>query len=257
MSDARAAAMPGLPVPDTGWALFLDFDGTLVEIAEHPDAVVVPDALPALLEALIERLEGAVAVVSGRDLAGLDRLLDGALPAMAGIHGMERRDGRGRLYRPVDQSERFTEVRTALRSFVDAHPGTTMEDKGNALTLHYRGAPETAAEAEALLRRHCESLGEEFQLQQGKAVLEIRPSGHHKGTVVEAFMAEAPFHGRTPVFIGDDVTDEDAFRTVNRLGGHSIRVGTDRSTAAQYEIDSVNEALQWLSSLARQLTPAR
>ncbi len=255
MSEARAARRPGLPSPEAGWALFLDFDGTLVEIAEHPDAVTVPDALPALLRALVERLDGAVAIVSGRDLAGLDALLDGALPAMAGIHGLERRDGQGRLYRPVDHSDRFTEVRAALQEFVETHPGTAMEDKGNALTLHYRGAPAVAEEAAAVMRDQCAALGEEFRLQPGKQVLEIRPSSHHKGTVVEAFMAEIPFRGRTPVFIGDDVTDEDAFQVVNTLGGHSIRVGTDRPTAAQYEIESVNEALQWLTSLARQLTP--
>ncbi|MEX0387313.1 trehalose-phosphatase [Spiribacter onubensis] len=255
MSGTSAASMRGLPTPDVGWALFLDFDGTLVEIAEHPDAVTVPDALPGLLTALVERLSGAVAIVSGRDLAGLDALLDGALPAMAGIHGLERRDGQGRLYRPVDHSERFSEVRAALRHFVETHPGTSMEDKGNALTLHYRGAPAVAEEAAAVMHRHCEALGDEFRVQPGKRVLELRPSSHHKGTVVQAFMAEPPFRGRTPVFIGDDVTDEDAFRAVNDLGGHSIRVGTDRPTAAQYEIESVNEALQWLTGLARRLTP--
>ena len=249
-----AAVNAGLPRAQADWALFLDFDGTLVEIAEHPDAVVVPARLPALLSALVERLDGAVAVVSGRDLAGLDRLLDGALPALAGIHGLERRDSRGRLYRPVDHSARFDALRTALAGFVERHPGTSMEDKGNALTLHYRGAPGLADAAAALMQQHREALGDEFRLQSGKQVLEIRPTGAHKGSVVEAFMAEAPFRGRTPVFIGDDVTDEDAFRAVNRLGGHSVRVGRDRATAARHEIDSVNEALQWLASLARQLT---
>lgn len=242
-----------LPAPRADWALFLDFDGTLVEIAEHPDAVEVSPALHGLLKALTDALDGAVAIVSGRSLEGLDQLLNGALPAMAGIHGLERRDGRGRTYHPVDRTESFAEARAAMRAFVERHPGTTMEDKGNALTLHYRGAPELAGEAEALLRAQCEALGDEFRLQRGKQVLELRPAGHHKGTVVAAFLDEAPFAGRVPVFIGDDVTDEDAFAVVNHLGGHSIRVGTDRPTAARYQLQSVGEALDWLGSLPGRL----
>ncbi|MBY5268783.1 trehalose-phosphatase [Spiribacter salinus] len=242
-----------LPAPRADWALFLDFDGTLVDIAAHPDAVAVSPELHGLLRTLTQTLHGAVAIVSGRSLNGLDALLNGALPAMAGIHGLERRDGRGQIYRPMDRTESFAEARAALSAFVEQHPGTTLEDKGNALTLHYRGAPELAGEAEALLRTQCEALGEEFRLLRGKQVLELKPAGHHKGTVVEAFLAEAPFAGRTPVFLGDDVTDEDAFAVVNRLGGHSIRVGTDRPTAARYQLASVNAALQWLGSLPEQI----
>ncbi|MDR9433532.1 MAG: trehalose-phosphatase [Spiribacter sp.] len=245
--------MSALPEPASDWALFLDFDGTLVEIAEHPDAVVVPPTLQRLLSELTKGLNGAVAIVSGRSLEGLDALLDGALPAMAGIHGLERRDGQGTLYQPIDQTESFTEARAALREFVELHPGTTMEDKGNALTLHYRGAPQLAAAAEALLHAQCTSLGAEFTLQRGKQVLELKPIAAHKGRVVETFMQEPPFAGRTPVFLGDDVTDEDAFVTVKRLGGHAIRVGTDRDTAAAYQIDSVKAALEWLTHLGGRL----
>jgi len=242
-----------LPAPRADWALFLDFDGTLVDIAAHPDAVTVSPALHGLLRTLTETLNGAVAIISGRSLEGLDALLDGALPAMAGIHGLERRDGQGQVYRPVDRTESFADARAALQAFVEQHPGTTLEDKGNALTLHYRGAPELAGAAETLLRAQCDALGEEFRLLHGKQVLELKPAGHHKGTVVEAFLAEAPFAGRTPVFLGDDVTDEDAFAVVNRLGGHSIRVGTDRATAARYQLSSVNAALEWLGSLPKRL----
>ena len=246
------AARGALPAPAADWALFLDFDGTLVDIAEHPDAVQVTPELQALLGNLAQALSGAVAIVSGRSLAGLDQLLDGALSTMAGIHGLERRDGAGRIWRPVDRTESFAEARAAMQAFVDRHPGTLLEDKGNALTLHFRGAPELADEAEALLRRQCEALGEEFHLQPGKQILELKPAGHHKGTVIEAFLAEPPFAGRVPVFLGDDVTDEDAFATVNHLGGHSIRVGHGaHATVAQYQLDSVGAALDWLGRMAQ------
>lgn len=249
-------ALSQLPAPRSDWALFLDFDGTLVEIAEHPDAVRVPDHLPGLLQRLVQRLNGAVAIVSGRDLAGLDRLLNGALPAMAGVHGLERRDDQGRIYRPVDCTAGFADARAALQRFVDTHPGTLLEDKGNALTLHFRGAPGLAAEAESLLQTQCQALGEDFHLQRGKQVLELKPAAHHKGTVVETFMTEPPFAGRRPVFLGDDVTDEDAFSAVNRLGGHSIRVGHgDHSTVAHHQVDSVEAALDWLGRIARALEP--
>jgi trehalose 6-phosphate phosphatase len=253
--DAR---MNALPQPASDWALFLDFDGTLVEIADHPDAVVVPETLPGLLKRLAATLDGAVAIVSGRSLAGLDALLDGALPAMAGVHGLERRDGRGQTYAPLDRTPAFRQARAAVQAFVEDHPGTVMEDKGNAITLHFRGAPAAADAARAMLSAHCHAMGDEFVLMDGKQVLELKPADQHKGTVVQTYMREPPFAGRVPVFMGDDVTDEYAFAAVNQLGGHTIRVGDgDRATAAHHTIDSVNEALQWLNRLARQLADHR
>lgn len=233
----------------TDWALFLDFDGTLVEIAEHPDAIIVPPDLPVLLRDLAKRLNGAIAIVSGRSIAGLDTLLDGALPAMAGVHGLERRDAAGQLFQAVDKTSEFTKARASIRNFVAAHPGTHWEDKGNALALHSRNAPEAGPAALAMLSAEQQSLGDEFILQKGKQVLELKPSGQHKGTVVETYMSEAPFKGRLPVFLGDDVTDEDAFAVVNAQGGHSIRVGHAPHSIARYQIDTVNEALEWLSRL--------
>lgn len=248
-------ADPVLPEPQTDWALFLDFDGTLVEIAERPDHVVVPAQLHRLLGALTGALGGAVAIVSGRHLDGLDELLGSTLPALAGLHGLERRTHDGRIHRPADRRDQLDGLREALQAFAHEHPGARVEDKGNALALHYRGDPTLERPARALVEHHCESLGESFRMQSGKQVLEVRPAGHDKGTVIEAFMAEPPFLGRTPVCLGDDVTDEDAFAAVNRLGGHAIRVGIDRPTAAGYELASVNEAYQWLTRLARQIQP--
>ena len=252
LSDERAA---GLPIPRADWALFLDFDGTLVEIAEHPEAVHVPAQLIGLLDALVQSLDGAVAIVSGRPLEGLDVLLGGALPAVAGLHGLERRSLGGQVHRPADRRAELDGLRQALEAFAGEHPGAHIEDKGNAIALHYRGDPALERPARALVEHHCESLGESFRLQSGKQVLEVGPAGHDKGTVIEAFMAEPPFHGRIPVCLGDDVTDEDAFAAVNRLGGHSIRIGTDRPTAASHALASVNEAYQWLNRLPRDLRP--
>ena len=244
-----------LPEPRADWALFLDFDGTLVEIAERPDQVVVPAGLQPLLGALVEGLEGAVAIVSGRHLEGLDALLGSTLPALAGLHGLERRTHARHVHRPADRGDQLDGLREALHIFTREHPAAMMEDKGSALALHYRGDPALEPLARALVEHHCESLGESFRLQSGKQVLEVGPAGRDKGTAIEAFMAEPPFRDRTPVCLGDDVTDEDAFAVINRLGGHAIRVGTDRPTAAGYELASVNEAYQWLNRLARQLQP--
>jgi trehalose 6-phosphate phosphatase len=244
-----------LPTPRDDWALFLDFDGTLVEIAEHPEAVQVPGPLTGLLDALVKRLDGAVAIVSGRSLEGLDGLLGGALPAMAGLHGLERRSHTGRVHRPVDRQTELNGLRRALQAFAAEHAGAHVEDKGNAIALHYRGDPALERPARALVEHHCEALGASFRLQSGKQVLEVGPAGHDKGTVIEAFMAEPPFRGRTPVCLGDDATDEDAFAAVNRLGGHSIRIGTDRPTAARHALASVNEVYQWLNRLPRHLHP--
>ncbi|RZU99680.1 trehalose 6-phosphatase [Spiribacter vilamensis] len=244
-----------LPEPRADWALFLDFDGTLVEIAERPDQVVVPARLRPLLGALTEALGGAVAIISGRHLDGLDALLGSTRPALAGLHGLERRSRDGRIHRPPDHGDQLDGLRKAMHAFARQHPGAIVEDKGSALALHYRSDPALEHAARALIEHHCESLGDAFRLQSGKQVLEVGPAGHDKGTVIEAFMTEAPFQGRTPVCLGDDVTDEDAFAAINRLGGHAIRVGTDRPTAAGYELASVNEAYQWLNRLARQLQP--
>lgn len=248
MQPCTAAPAP-LPAPARDWALFLDFDGTLVEIADRPEAVDVPAALHALLDGLVTALDGAVAVISGRPLAGLDALLGGRPHALAGLHGLERRTHDGRIHRAADQPDALDGLRAALQAFARANPGARVEDKGQALALHYRGAPGLAGPARALVEHHCNALGEGFRLQAGKQVLEVRPAGHDKGSAIESFMREPPFRGRTPVCLGDDITDEDAFIAVNRLGGHSLRVGNDRPTAASHALASVTEAHQWLTRL--------
>lgn len=238
-----------LPNPCSDWALFLDFDGTLVELAETPDLVRPAARLRDILHNLCHTFDDAVAIVSGRSLQDLDGLMDMPTLAMAGVHGAQRRDSRGRVYYRADQAERLRVVRQVLARFVAAHDGTSLEDKGGALALHYRRAPAAESAATALVDAECRRLGDGFEVQHGKRVLELKPAGCNKGTAVADFLREPPFAGRTPVFVGDDVTDEDAFRYVNRHGGTSIRVGPLQGSVARWRVDSVAELLQWLADL--------
>lgn len=238
---------PNPPPVDERWALFLDFDGTLVELAAHPDEVRVGERLPQALARARRRLGGAVAVISGRSIESLDALLSPLRLPLAGVHGLERRDAVGHLHRPTGAVDRLARARRQLDAFIERRPGLFYEDKRLALAVHYRAAPEHAAELEAFLGDICQGLGEDFQVQPGKAVFELRPTGHDKGSAVAAFMSEAPFTGRTPVFAGDDRTDEDAFAMVNVLDGISVRVGGGPSTAARFELANVEDTLAWLS----------
>lgn len=237
-----------LPDWDTHWALFLDVDGTLVDIEHHPDEVRADPALRHSLAAASRALDGALALVSGRTIASLDRIFSPLCLPAAGLHGLERRDADGRVHYPSGYAERIAAARAQLLGFVQSEAGLLLEDKGAALALHFRNAPQL----EDACRRHMEAAwqaaGEDFHVQQGKMVLELKPSGHDKGTAIMAFMEEAPFAGRRPVFIGDDLTDEDGFRAVNRLGGLSVRVGSDPDSAARIVAGTVAEIRQWLSA---------
>ena len=239
-----------LPEPGAGWALFLDFDGTLVDIAPTPDSIRVPDRLPALLARLRETLGGAVAIVTGRPIAEIDGFLGAAVPAVAGLHGLERRRPGGAILRPQVRVEALRDARARLAEFAAEHPGLLVEDKRYALALHYRLAPAL----EGRCRELAAALGRElagWQVVEGKRVFEIRPRGAAKGAAIEAYMGEAPFRGRVPVFCGDDITDEDGFAAVNALGGASIRVGPRAATRAALQLDTVAELLDWLARLAR------
>ncbi|MDZ7787702.1 MAG: trehalose-phosphatase [Halofilum sp. (in: g-proteobacteria)] len=246
--------MNSLPRPAPDWALFLDFDGTLVEIEDHPDKVTLPPGMAPRLRHLQAALDDAVAIVSGRALADLEGLLHPLRLPLAGLHGLERRDARGCVHRDERDRERLDAVRDAIAGFVTARPGLYAEDKGGALALHYRAAPEREQEVAAFLERQRRQLGDGFHIQAGKQVFELKPVGRDKGRVVREFMAEAPFAGRTPVFIGDDRTDEDAFAAVNALGGVSIRVGEHHpDTAATATLPSVAATLDWLDRLPQEL----
>jgi len=233
-----------LPDPQSDWALFLDVDGTLIEIAETPDRIAPDRRLPEILTAISRKLGGAVALISGRPIATLDRLFAPLTLPAAGLHGLERRCSDG-IVRQAPVSAAIREAVDAARAFAHDHPGILVEDKGATVALHFRQSPEleplAVAFAEKLSRKTSGTT-----LQKGKMVVELRPTGSDKGTVIRAFMAESPFAARKPVFIGDDVTDEAGFIVVNSLDGYSIRVGDGQKTAARHRIAGVIPLLDWL-----------
>lgn len=246
--------MSALPEPAPDWGLFLDFDGTLVELRRHPGEVEAPESLAALLLSLLEAFDGAVAIVSGRSVDGLERLLAPLQLPLAGVHGLERRDARGILHRDTGAASLLARARDAVERFVGEREGLHWEDKGGAIAVHFRGAPERADEVRSFLEDQSAAIGDGFHVQPGKAVFELKPAARDKGRVVAEFMREPPFAGRTPVFVGDDRTDEDAFAWVNDHGGVSIRVGGgDRPTVARHGLDSVAEAIEWLAGLPARL----
>lgn len=239
-----------LPEPCPDWALFLDFDGCIVDIAPTPEAVVVPDCLPSLLLALREALGGAVAIVSGRPIEQIDGFLGSAVPAVAGLHGLERRGAEGGIVRPSVPRHDLRAVRALLAAFAAERPGVLVEDKAYTVALHYRLVPSLRDDCRDIVNAALKHAPQGWQVVEGKSVFEIRPCGPTKGTAIEAFMGEAPFLGRTPVFCGDDITDEDGFRVVNARGGVSIRVGQGAATEAAAQVDTVGELLDWLKRVA-------
>lgn len=234
-----------LPEPQSDWALFLDVDGTLVEIAETPDAVKPDKRLPGLLEEISGFLNGAVALISGRPLDTLDIFFAPLRLPAAGLHGLEYRDASGTVHHPVISPA----VRSAAESahnFARTREGLLVEDKGATVALHYRQNPGLEADVLAFADAQLAALSG-ISVQRGKMVAEIRPEGSDKGSIIRTFMAEQPFDGRVPVFIGDDITDEAGFAVVNELGGQSIRVGASPQSLARHHIESVAALLDWLS----------
>lgn len=235
--------------PDSD-ALFLDVDGTLLQIAPHPDAVRVPPGLLPQLDRLAARTGGALALVSGRSIDDLDRLFAPLRLPCAGVHGLERRTAAAVVHRQ-DAAALLAPLRPPLVAFVRAHDGLLLEDKGQSLALHFRNAPDRACDAEALLRRLIADNGGALNLKGGKMVWEAVPASADKGTAIAAFMQEPPFAGRRPVFVGDDMTDEDGFAVVNAMGGVSIRVGRrEVPTAARHRLRDEAAVFDWLRGAA-------
>ena len=238
-----------MPPPlDPHAALFLDIDGTLLEIAPRPEDVRVPSDLPSLLRDLAAQRDGALALVSGRPLAEIDRLFEPWRGAAAGLHGGELRRPDGRLDRgPNPAAKALARLRSQLAALPAADPRLTLEDKGETLALHYRAAPEcgpqirrfaaAAARCEPQLRAIC-----------GKMVVEFQPRGIDKGRAIAAFMAELPFAGRPAMFVGDDATDEDGFAEICRCGGVAVQVGPPAPSVARYGLPDVPALHRWLAA---------
>ena len=244
MTAPRADAMH--PPTFTGQhALFLDFDGTLVELAERPELVRPDPQLADVLHACQQRLSGAVALLSGRRLESIDALLPGLHLPGAGLHGAQRRERPGGAIADLADS---TGLAARLRERSAAWPGLWVEDKGAALAIHYREAPELSVRALELL--HDTVQGSGLRIVSGKCVHEARPPAFDKGEALREFMQRAPFAGRVPLFAGDDVTDEDAVRVAQELGGTAIKVGLGSSRAAHRLVDP-QALLLWLLAGSR------
>lgn len=226
-------------------ALFLDVDGTLLDFLDHPDDVVADDDLKALLEDLHGRLGGALALISGRTIASLDRIFAPLRLPAAGGHGVElRADGAEAMPAAVHRVP--DEVLVALEKFSAAHDGVLVEIKPGGAALHYRRAPQLERQCRERVLSLMEHRLGEFRVLDGNMVLEIASAAANKGEAILALLHAPAFAGRRPVFLGDDVTDEDGFRAVNAVGGLSIRVGERPGSVAKYAVDDTIDVRRWL-----------
>ena len=245
---AREALPSQLLDQSNRWCLFLDLDGTLIEFAAAPQLVKPPPELVPLLMRVAEAFDGALAMVSGRSLSELDQLLAPLRLPAAGLHGVERRDAEGRYSRcPVDTAA-MDEARRALCALADCHPETVLEDKGLAVALHYRRNPAIGPSIVDEIHLIAKDLGPTLQMQEGAYVCEIKPSAANKRTAVETFLAEPPFLARRPIFVGDDLSDRDAFHAVTRRDGLAIAVGA--RTAASWRLPNPAAVRRWLAQIA-------
>ena len=235
--------VPQLDAAKCAW--FLDIDGTLVEIADAPDQVRIEPKLIEVVSRLAQVSKGAVALISGRRIDEIDALFFPLHLPAAGQHGMERRNGAGSISRHPPDRNTLAGIRNAVRDRVSGRPGVLMEDKGLTLAVHFRQAPQLRDEVGRLLQTLVGESRGDYRVQPGKMVFEIKPGGKDKGTAVIEFMDETPFRGRTPVFIGDDATDEYAFAVVDRLGGVAIKVGAGASVA-RWRLPDVAAVHAWI-----------
>ena len=242
-----------LPDPQPNWAMFLDFDGCIVNIAPTPTSVKVPNELPGLLKRLREALSNSVAIITGRSIAQIDKFLVPSFAAVAGLHGFERRTVDGTLIRPTAPHKGIRNAKKQLEQFAENHEGVFVEDKEFALALHYRLNAELRDICRQTVFDAIADCGNEWEVIEGKCIFDIKPRSYDKGGAIETFMDEPPFAGRVPVFCGDDVTDEDGFVAVNSRGGVSIHVGDACNTAANWQVDSVDDLLVWLAHVASSL----
>jgi trehalose 6-phosphate phosphatase len=232
-------------------ALFLDFDGTLVAIADRPDEVQLDLSTRKALMHLDTLLGGAVAIITGREIAAVDRFLDPLRLSIAGVHGLTRRDARGQMHRPAVDGGFTAAIEKALHPLLQRHPALFLEYKYGAVALHYRSHPELERACIALMETAVDELPG-VELKRGKMVVEAKAVGGNKGAAIADYLNEKPFAGRRAVFAGDDVTDEDAFVLVNARDGVSIKVGPGE-TNATYRAAGTGEFLEWLRQLPGKL----
>lgn len=226
-----------------GASLFLDFDGTLVEIAQRPDAVRVDARVHRLMESLRLRLDGQLGVITGRPASQVRQLLGAPAFIVAGSHGLEYQYPDGRLA-VAPRPPALDAVAAEMHAFASVSPGVSVEVKPLGSALHYRAAPRAEAACRAVAARLAAK--HDLAFQPGKMVAEVRATGGDKGEAIRTLMAEPVAHGTRPVFLGDDDTDEPGFAAAADLGGAGIRIGGGDSTAAAYALPNVAAALDWL-----------
>jgi trehalose 6-phosphate phosphatase len=243
--------------PSSKYALFLDFDGTLVEIARRPEEVQLDSFTRRALIKLDDYFSGALAIVTGREIGDLDQFLHPLTLPVAGVHGLTRRSADGRIHcRNQRHDNSFVvHVLAFLQPFVDLNAGLQLETKSHAVALHYRRNPELEEACIQAMRDATRDLSG-YHVVRGKMVIEAKIEGGNKGAAVADFLSETPFAGRKPIFAGDDLTDEDAFQEVNRRHGISIKVGLE-GTCAGYRADTTIEFLAWLQNLAESIQGGR
>lgn len=239
------ARLPPISLTDHG--LFLDIDGTLLDLAPTPESVVVPEGLVEVLSRLQERLDGALALVSGRALASIDPLFAPLSLTAAGQHGAELRcHGKAATHLPPLPA--LASVRQQLAALIADLDGVLVEDKGHTIALHYRQNPEAAGILQECLNTLVADQTQGLALLEGKKVYEIKPNATHKGSAVQFFMQAPPFAGRKPVYVGDDRTDEDGFAAAETLGGYAIGVGPRYGDSSAYWLPSPAAVRDWLSA---------
>jgi len=243
-----------LPPPPAGLlrnaALFLDFDGTLVELQEHPDAVAVDARLASLIDRLSDALDGRVAIISGRSVSGIRTLFGDPHFAISGSHGLEVAWPDGRHVR-AERPAALDRIVEQMKTFATATNGVLVEEKPLGAALHYRTVPAAGPAARDLAARLAADAG--LHLQTGKMMIEVRVPGADKGTALHALMQAPVFAGRTPIFLGDDDTDEPAMVAARDLGGAGVLIGAARDTAAAWRLDGVEQTLSWLDAATESL----
>jgi trehalose 6-phosphate phosphatase len=225
-------------------ALFLDVDGTIVPFAARPEAVRVSAASRMVLKRATDQLGGRIAVLSGRTIASVDTVLASAVRCISGVHGLQRRNALGQTDLTPPHS-RVADAGAVLDALARAQAGLRVEHKGPSVAVHFRQAPQAEAAVLETVTRLAAATG--LRLQRGHLVAELRTPGPDKGSALNRFMLEAPFQGATPVFLGDDLTDETAFAEAARHGGAGILVGPRRKTRAGGGLAHPAAALGWIS----------
>jgi len=255
MNFSFPPALESFPLLSAGSALFLDLDGTLADITTTPSRTIVRADVLKTLSELLKPLDGALAIVSGRPIADIDRLCWPYRFTAAGQHGLELRHVDGAIERVEENIQSLTAIQNEITFFHRAYPQLLLEYKGLSLAVHYRQAPKMEKIVEAKLSRLVAQYPE-FRLQKGKMVCEIRLRGADKGTAIQALLKEVPFKGKVPIFVGDDVTDEDGFRMINRLQGISIKIGKE-DTCARHCMKNTEQFRSWLLESAIKLRRVR